>query len=96
MSIQSEIDRINQNVENTYRVLEELGADMPETQNTDNLADTVLSIKAVRYDAQTLTEDQKAQARTNIGAAKGFMRVTKAEYDAMTFHDPTTLYLIIE
>lgn len=67
MSIQSEIDRINENVANTYSVLAEEGADMPAEQNTDNLPSTAASIKAVRYDSQTLTDEQKAQARTNIG-----------------------------
>ena len=68
MSISSEIDRINTNVANTYSALEGAGADMPAQQNTDNLPETVLTIKAVRYDAQTLTDAQKAQARENIGA----------------------------
>ena len=53
---------------NTYSVLNDLGASMPSAQNTDNLPDTAASIKAVRYDEQTLTEAQKAQARENIGA----------------------------
>lgn len=68
MSIQSEIDRINQNVANTYSALEGLGADMPTEQNSTNLARTVESVKAVLYSAQTLTDEQKAQARANIGA----------------------------
>ena len=70
MSISSEIDRINANVANTYSALEGAGADMPAQQNTDNLPETVLTIKAVRYDAQNLTEAQKAQARANIEAVK--------------------------
>ena len=68
MSITSEVERINSNVASTYSNLEGLGADMPSEQNTDNLPETVVSIKAVRYDAQTLTEEQQTQARTNIGA----------------------------
>lgn len=67
MSVQSQIDRINQNVANTYAVLEGLGADMPTKQNSDNLAATAGTAKAVLYSAQTLTEAQKAQARQNIG-----------------------------
>lgn len=69
MSVQSQIDRINENVANTYNALEGVGADMPNTRNTENLPETVISIKAVRYDEQPLTEEQKAQARENIGAA---------------------------
>lgn len=69
MSIQGEINRINKNVADTYSALEGVGADMPSAQNTDNLPETVLTIKAVRYDGQTLADEQKAQARLNIGAA---------------------------
>lgn len=69
MSIQSEIERINSNVANTYSVLGDMGADMPETRNTANLANTAQTVKVVRYDAeQALNETQKAQARNNIGA----------------------------
>ena len=69
MSVQEQIDRINQNVTNTYTALSALGAVMPEVQNSDNLAATAAAIKAVLYIAQTLTDAQKAQARANIGAA---------------------------
>ena len=70
MSIQNEIDRIVENVANAYSVLDDVGADMPTVQNTDNLPETVISIKAVLYGKeQALTEEQKAQARHNIGAA---------------------------
>ena len=69
MSIQSQIDRINENVANTYSVLAEAGANMPQTMNTDNLSETAVSIKAVLYGKdQGLTDAQKNQARQNIGA----------------------------
>lgn len=68
MSIVSEIERIQQNVQDTYNVLQEAGADMPETQNTDNLAGTAASISAVLYGkAQSLTAAQQNQAKANIG-----------------------------
>lgn len=69
MSVQTQIDRIGQNVANTYAVLSALGADMPTEQNTDNLAETAGSAKAVLYSEQTLTEEQQTQARENIGAS---------------------------
>lgn len=69
MSVQSEIERISENVASTYSVLDELGVDMPAEQNTDNLAETAATVKAVRYNAQTLTAEDQQQARTNIGAA---------------------------
>lgn len=68
MSVQSQIDRIEQNVANTYAVLAGLGADMPTEQNSDNLAETAGSTKAVLYSEQTLTDEQKAQVRNNIDA----------------------------
>lgn len=69
MSVQSEINRINENVANTYSTLEEAGATMPQTRNSNNLPGTAASISAVLYGKeQTLTPEQKAQARTNIGA----------------------------
>lgn len=69
MSITSEIERISSNVAGTYSVLEEMGADMPETRNTAKLAGTAQTVKVVRYDTdQALNETQKAQARNNIGA----------------------------
>ena len=44
MSVQSEIGRIKQNVADTYTALNELGADMPEEQNSNNLAAAVRSL----------------------------------------------------
>ena len=67
MSIQSEIDRISQNIVNTYSVLEDAGAIMPASLTTQNLPDTAASIKAVLFKEQTLTNEQKAQARNNLG-----------------------------
>lgn len=69
MSVLNEIDRITQNISNTYAVLEALGCDMPDEQNSDNLAPTAGTSKVVLYNEQTLTEEQQTQARTNIGAA---------------------------
>lgn len=69
MSVESEIERIEQNVANTYAVLSALGADMPTEQNSDNLPTTAGSAKVVLYSEQTITEEQQTQARKNIGAA---------------------------
>lgn len=68
MSVKSQIDRINENISSTYNVLEEAGAEMPQTRNSNNLPGTAASISAVLYGReQALTEAQKAQARENIG-----------------------------
>ncbi len=70
MSIQTEIERIRSNVDNTYNTISEYGADMPQTRNSDSLPGTAASIKAVLFGKeQQLTDEQKAQARQNIGAA---------------------------
>jgi hypothetical protein len=46
MSIQSEINRVKQNVTDTYSALSEMGATMPEEQNSDNLAATARTVPA--------------------------------------------------
>ena len=44
MSIQNEINRINENIASTYSALSDMGATMPETQNSANMASTVRTI----------------------------------------------------
>ena len=41
------------------------------------------SAGAVRYTEQTLTEEQKAQARANIGAADAVASITTEQIDAI-------------
>jgi hypothetical protein len=72
MSIQSEAERIKANVAATYAAAAELGAEMPDAQNSDDLAKTVADAKAVLYKPQTLTDAQKTQARTNIDSAPSY------------------------
>lgn len=69
MSVQSEIDRINGNIADTYSVLSDMGAATPAEANSDNLASTAAGIAAVLYSKdQGLSYTQKEQARANIGA----------------------------
>lgn len=44
MSIQSQISRINANIDSTYKVLEDAGAEMPQTRNSGNLPAAAASI----------------------------------------------------
>lgn len=44
MSVQSQINRIKSNIEDAYDALAAKGATMPQTQNSDNLAQTAQSI----------------------------------------------------
>lgn len=56
MSVQSEIDRINGNIADTYSVLSDMGAATPAEANSNNLAATAASIKVVKsmtYDSGT-------------------------------------------
>lgn len=46
MSVKSEIERLSQNVADTYAALEELGATMPTARNSNNLAATAASVKS--------------------------------------------------
>ncbi len=44
MSIQDEINRINQNIANTYSALGDMGATLPSKQNSENMANAVRTI----------------------------------------------------
>lgn len=44
MSIQDEINRLNQNVSNAYSALEDMGATLPTEQNSANIANAIRSI----------------------------------------------------
>jgi len=79
--VQSELDRIGSNVAAAYTAAAEQGADIPAQQNTDNLSETIGSIKTVKFTAQTLTDAQQAQARKNIGAASAEALDTAPTYD---------------
>lgn len=54
MSVQSQIDRIEQNVANTYAVLEGYGATMPAARNSDNLAATAATVSNGGYSVEIL------------------------------------------
>lgn len=77
------MERISQNVANTYATLEALGCDMPDEQNSDNLATTAGTSKVVMFKEQTLTEAQQTQSRKNIGAAsaKEVSQISKQKVD---------------
>ena len=83
MSIQSEIDRIENNIAATYAELEEQGATMPSARNSTNLAATAATTKTVKYIAQTLTAAEKEQARENINAAGRFYGVCSTAADTV-------------
>ena len=57
MSVQSEINRIKNNVSNTYTALSNKGATIPSSKTSDNLKSTVetLKVATVAYDSSTST-----------------------------------------
>lgn len=66
--VQTELDRVKSNIADAYDTLESMGAEMPEDENTENLAATAATLgTAVRYSAQAPTAEEQAQARANLG-----------------------------
>lgn len=84
-TIETKINRISDNVAATYAAVEEMGGTVPEVANSDNLPEAVRSIpasgsnvdNAVLYTAQELTDEQKTQARMNIGS------VSQSDFDTL-------------
>lgn len=56
MSIANEIERIKRNIANAYESCLSKGATMPDIQNSENLAETILSI--IMGSANNATEEQ--------------------------------------
>lgn len=74
MSIQTEINRIKQNINNALDSVASYGVQIESTDTSNELATRIAQIANaldgfIKYTQQTLTEAQKAQARANIGAA---------------------------
>ena len=69
MSIQDEINRINQNVSNTYSALSDMGATMPETQNSDNLSQTVSTLVNLPVDSTPIAGSQNLVTSDGIRKA---------------------------
>ena len=72
MSVKSAIDRIKQNIANVYAVLTALGADLPDEQNSDNLATTAGTAKVLLFIKQVLTDAQKQADHSQRIHAPGF------------------------
>lgn len=75
MSIASEINRIQNNVDDSFEAVASYGVTINNSDNSDQLATRIYEIgdamdsKFVRYDAaQSLNTTQKTQATSNIGA----------------------------
>lgn len=68
MTIQSELERIGNNISSAYSALGENGATLPETQNSDNLATTVQTLPE-KQDKITASGLLKGDGAGNISAA---------------------------
>lgn len=69
MSVQSQINRIKSNIEDAYDVLAAKGATMPQTQNSDNLAQTAQSINLEsehKYITKTLSASSWSEQSEGI------------------------------
>ncbi len=91
MSIQSEINRINDNVAAAYSALEDKGAILPETRNLNNLAPTIANIQNLQAgDGITIQED-------TIRVTTPVKGVTHEEYDALSEEERNTgLYVVTD
>lgn len=74
MSVQSQINRIKQNINNALTVISTYGVQIQDTDTSNELASRIAEIADVlqgfvKYTQQTLTDEQQTQARANIGAA---------------------------
>ena len=58
MSVQAQIERIQQNVADTYSALEEMGATMPTEQNSNNMAATARTVPSGNTPLEGLTVTQ--------------------------------------
>lgn len=69
MSVQSQINRIKSNIEDAYDALAAKGAIMPQTQNSDNLAQTAQSINLEsehKYITKTLSASSWSEQSEGI------------------------------
>ena len=72
-TLDEKLSRVENNIAASLEAAAEMGAEVPEGANSNNLPGLILSIPrgssedCVKYTEQTLTEEQKAQARQNIG-----------------------------
>lgn len=86
MSVQSQVNRIKQNINNALTTVSTYGVQIKDTDTSDELASRIAEIANVlqgfvKYTQQTLTDEQQAQARTNIGAASLKESIKSIEID---------------
>lgn len=74
MSIATEITRLQNAKSSIVQAIEDKGVSVPDNVKIDEVATYVENIDtandAVRYNPQTLTDEQKKQARENIGGVE--------------------------
>lgn len=83
MSIQSEVNRISQNIANAYAAAEAKGATMPDAENSDNLAATIRSIES-EGGGQIAKLWENASPTSSFAAQT--VGLNLAEYDAVSIY----------
>ncbi len=93
MSIQSQINRINNNIAAAYNEVEAKGGALPEIKNSANLADATRSIPQ-----NTLTAGDGITIQENaISVTTPVKNITQAEYDALSEEAQNTgLYIVTD
>lgn len=86
MSVQSQINRIKQNINNALIIVSTYGVTIQDTDTSNELASRIAEIANVlqgfvKYTQQTLTDEQQAQVRANIGAASLKESIKSIEID---------------
>ncbi len=93
MSIQSQINRINDNIAAAYSAVQAKGGTLPEIRNSANLADAIRSTQQSTLDAG----DGITIQENTISVTTPVKGLTKAEYDGLTEEERNTgLYIVTE
>ena len=83
-NVQEQINRIKQNIANAYDAAESYGAIMPNIENSDNLSDTINTIKI--YEHPVYTEHPSGLYKItvdNIGSISEVVEVSKSDITAL-------------
>lgn len=96
MSVASEIERISGNIATAYSTAEEMGATMPETQNSDNLASTIATISVGGVTSVNGQTGEVVLDAADVGAVNkagdtmtGSLIIAKATYPQVMIVDTT-------
>lgn len=93
--VQEQINRIKQNIANAYDAAESYGAIMPTVENSDNLSNTINTIKT--YEHPVYTEHPSGLYKItvdNIGSISEVVEVSKSDITALGIPEQDTTYSV--